>query len=129
MEADILSHEERISDMNEQADALMKSEQFDTQDIDNKRSKLNEHFAKVKELATNRQSRLTEANTLHNFFRYYLQIAINYLSITYLFLTTYELVLNTFFYVFTNFLGTLLMKNLGSKKRNYWLDLMIMAEI
>ena len=85
MEADILSHEERISDMNEQADALMKSEQFDTQDIDNKRSKLNEHFAKVKELATNRQSRLTEANTLHNFFRYttYL-IAIYYLPTTYL---------------------------------------------
>ena len=78
MEADILSHEERISDMNEQADALMKSEQFDTQDIDNKRSKLNEHFAKVKELATNRQSRLTEANTLHNFFRYY-QLPIFYL--------------------------------------------------
>ena len=78
LEADILSHEERISDMNEQADALMKSEQFDTQDIDNKRSKLNEHFAKVKELATNRQSRLTEANTLHNFFRYY-QLPIFYL--------------------------------------------------
>ena len=80
LEADILSHEERISDMNEQADALMKSEQFDTQDIDNKRSKLNEHFAKVKELATNRQSRLTEANTLHNFFRYFTHL-FSYLAV------------------------------------------------
>merc|ERR1719273_535633 len=69
LEADILAHEERISDMNEQADALMKSEQFDTQDIDNKRIKINEHFAKIKDAASSRQSRLTEANTLHNFFR------------------------------------------------------------
>ena len=69
LEADILSHEERINDMNEQADTLVTCEQFDTQDIDDKRNKLNAHFAKIKELATNRQSRLTEANTLHNFFR------------------------------------------------------------
>lgn len=29
VEADILSHEDRIKDMNEQADSLIKSEQFD----------------------------------------------------------------------------------------------------
>ena len=30
LEADILAHEERISDMNEQADSLVSCEQFDT---------------------------------------------------------------------------------------------------
>ena len=30
VEADILSHEDRIKDMNEQADSLVKSGQFDT---------------------------------------------------------------------------------------------------
>ena len=69
LEADISSHEERIADMNEQANSLVSCEQFDTADIDNKRTKINQHFAKVKELANSRQSRLTEANTLHNFFR------------------------------------------------------------
>ena len=33
LEADILAHEERISDMNEQADSLVSCEQFDTDDI------------------------------------------------------------------------------------------------
>lgn len=69
LEADILSHEERITDMNNQADSLVSCEQFDSADIDNKRTRINVHFQKVKTLATSRQSRLNEANTLHTFFR------------------------------------------------------------
>merc|ERR1712051_1069721 len=69
LEADILAHEERISDLNEQADSLVSCEQFDTEDIENKRTKIVEHFTKIKDLGAGRQSRLTEANTLHNFFR------------------------------------------------------------
>ena len=69
VEADILSHEDRIADMNQQADSLISSEQFDAQDIQEKRAGLNERFADIKELATQRQERLLEANTLHQFFR------------------------------------------------------------
>merc|ERR1712051_736393 len=69
LEADILANEERISDLNEQADSLVSCEQFDTEDIENKRTKIVEHFTKIKDLGAGRQSRLTEANTLHNFFR------------------------------------------------------------
>merc|ERR1719192_1577442 len=65
IEADILSHEDRMSDMNEQAESLIQSEQFDVQDIQEKRSGLNEGFQSVKQLAEQRASRLTEANTLH----------------------------------------------------------------
>merc|ERR1719259_58066 len=58
-----------MADMNEQAESLISSEQFDVQDIQEKRSSLNERFAHIKELADARASRLTEANTLHQFFR------------------------------------------------------------
>merc|ERR1719259_817751 len=58
-----------MADMNEQAESLISSEQFDVQDIQEKRSSLNDRFASIKELADARASRLTEANTLHQFFR------------------------------------------------------------
>merc|ERR1719295_2003517 len=64
IEADISSHEDRMADMNEQAESLISSEQFDVQDIQEKRSSLNDRFASIKELADARASRLTEANTL-----------------------------------------------------------------
>ena len=37
VEADIIAHEDRISDMNEQADSLVESGQFDSADIRDKR--------------------------------------------------------------------------------------------
>ena len=58
-----------MADMNEQAESLISSEQFDVQDIQEKRSGLNDRFTMIKELAETRASRLTEANTLHQFFR------------------------------------------------------------
>merc|ERR1719295_2432848 len=69
VEADILSHEDRIKDMNEQADSLISSEQFDAKDIEEKRSNLNERYKYIQDLAAQRQGRLNEANTLHQFFR------------------------------------------------------------
>merc|ERR1719259_419011 len=69
IEADILSHEDRIKDMNEQADSLISSEQFDAKDIEEKRSNLNERYKYIQDLAAQRQGRLNEANTLHQFFR------------------------------------------------------------
>merc|ERR1739844_743760 len=69
VEADILSHEDRIKDMNEQADSLISSEQFDAGDIEEKRKSINERYKQVEELAADRQTRLNEAITLHQFFR------------------------------------------------------------
>merc|ERR1719362_1177225 len=69
VEADILSHEDRIKDMNEQADSLISSEQFDAKDIEEKRSNLNERYQHIQDLAAHRRALLNEANTLHQFFR------------------------------------------------------------
>jgi spectrin alpha len=69
VEADIQAHEERISDMNDQADSLIESGQFDAGAIQEKRGSINERFERVKNLAGHRQARLNEANTLHQFFR------------------------------------------------------------
>ena len=69
VEADILSHEDRIKDMNEQADSLVNSGQFDADDIEDKRKTINQRYNNVQALASDRQSRLNEAITLHQFFR------------------------------------------------------------
>jgi len=69
VEADITAHEERVRDMNEQADSLVSSEQFDSADIDEKRTSITQRFERIQTVAYSRQSRLTEANTLHQFFR------------------------------------------------------------
>ncbi|XP_032521109.1 spectrin alpha chain isoform X1 [Danaus plexippus] len=69
VEADIQAHEDRISDMNAQADALVSSGQFDSAGIGARRSAINERFEKVRGLAAHRRALLHEANTLHQFFR------------------------------------------------------------
>lgn len=69
VEADIQAHEDRIKDMNEQADSLIESGQFDTANIQEKRQSINERYERIKNLAAHRQARLNEANTLHQFFR------------------------------------------------------------
>ena len=69
VEADINAHEERIKDMNDQADSLIESEQFDAAAIQEKRQSINSRFERVKNLGAHRQSRLNEAYTLHQFFR------------------------------------------------------------
>ncbi|XP_065169865.1 spectrin alpha chain isoform X2 [Atheta coriaria] len=69
VEADIQAHEDRIKDMNDQADSLIESGQFDTANIQEKRQSINERYERIKNLAAHRQARLNEANTLHQFFR------------------------------------------------------------
>jgi spectrin alpha len=64
-----LSHDDRIRDMNEQANSLIESGQFDMKDIDEKRNVINERYNHIKDLAAHRQNILNEANTLHQFFR------------------------------------------------------------
>ena len=64
-----MAHEDRIKDMNEQADSLIKSKQFDDNDINSKRDGINERYKHIQDLAAHRQSHLNEANTLHQFFR------------------------------------------------------------
>lgn len=69
VEADIGAHEDRIRDMNTQADGLVESGQFDTASIQEKRHSINERYERIKNLADHRRTRLNEANTLHQFFR------------------------------------------------------------
>ncbi|XP_053988880.1 spectrin alpha chain isoform X1 [Hylaeus anthracinus] len=69
VEADIQAHEERIKDMNAQADSLIESGQFDAAGIQEKRQSINERYERIRNLAGHRQARLNEANTLHQFFR------------------------------------------------------------
>ncbi|XP_051167041.1 spectrin alpha chain [Leptopilina boulardi] len=69
VEADIQAHEERIKDMNAQADSLIESGQFDAAGIQEKRQSINERYERIRNLAAHRQARLNEANTLHQFFR------------------------------------------------------------
>lgn len=69
VEADIMAHDDRIKDMNQQADSLISSEQFDVQDIQDKRVSIDARYKHIQDLAAHRQSLLNEANTLHQFFR------------------------------------------------------------
>lgn len=69
VEADIHAHEDRIKDMNVQADSLVESGQFDSAGIQEKRQSINERYERIRNLAAHRQARLNEANTLHQFFR------------------------------------------------------------
>jgi len=69
VEADIIAHEDRISDMNEQADSLVESGQFDSADIRDKRDGITKRYKHIQDLAAHRQSLLNERNTLQQFFR------------------------------------------------------------
>lgn len=69
VEADIQAHDDRIKDMNSQADSLIDSGQFDASSIQEKRQSINERYERIKNLAAHRQARLNEGNTLHQFFR------------------------------------------------------------
>ena len=62
VEADILSHEDRIKDMNEQADSLVNSGQFDADDIEDKRKTINQRYNNVQALASDRHINITFIN-------------------------------------------------------------------
>uniref|UniRef100_T1GCF3 SH3 domain-containing protein n=1 Tax=Megaselia scalaris TaxID=36166 RepID=T1GCF3_MEGSC len=66
---DIQAHEDRIKDMNSQAESLVGSGQFDSAGIQEKCQSINERYERICNLAAHRQARLNEALTLHQFFR------------------------------------------------------------
>ncbi|XP_014681189.1 PREDICTED: spectrin alpha chain, non-erythrocytic 1-like [Priapulus caudatus] len=68
-EADIAVHEDRMNEMNKQADELADSEQFDADAILERKNSINTRFEHIRGLATGRRDRLNEAHTLHQFFR------------------------------------------------------------
>ena len=65
----ILVFQERIKDLNKQADAFIESDVLDTEDIKHTKTSINERYERVVTLAEHRRARLDEANTLHQFFR------------------------------------------------------------
>ena len=69
VEADISAHDDRIREMNEQADSLVKSKNFKENGIDGKRELINQRYKKVRALADHRQTTLNDTYTLHQFFR------------------------------------------------------------
>ncbi|MGH0132604.1 UNVERIFIED_CONTAM: hypothetical protein FKN15_040755 [Acipenser sinensis] len=69
LEADISAHEDRLKDLNGQADSLMTSSAFDTTQVKDKRDAVNSRFAKIKSMAGGRRSKLNESHRLHQFFR------------------------------------------------------------
>ncbi|XP_056875429.1 spectrin alpha chain, non-erythrocytic 1 isoform X4 [Takifugu flavidus] len=69
LEADISAHEDRLKDLNGQADSLMGSDAFDTSQVKDKRNGVNERFTKIKTMAASRRAKLNESHRLHQFFR------------------------------------------------------------
>lgn len=69
LEADISAHEDRLKDLNSQADSLMTSSAFDTSQVKEKRDTINGRFQKIKSMATSRRAKLSESHRLHQFFR------------------------------------------------------------
>ncbi|XP_014341661.1 spectrin alpha chain, non-erythrocytic 1 isoform X9 [Latimeria chalumnae] len=69
LEADISAHEDRLKDLNGQADSLMTSSAFDTSQVKDKRDTINSRFQKIKTMAAARRANLNESHRLHQFFR------------------------------------------------------------
>jgi len=69
IEADVQSHEEQIKELNTTADQFINNNLFDTEAIKDTISSINQRSDAVKEQALQRRNRLSEANTLFQFFR------------------------------------------------------------
>jgi spectrin alpha len=69
LDADVRAHEDRVRDLNDQAEAFIDSGMWDTDSIREKKQSINERYERVRTLAAHRRTRLDEANTLHQFFR------------------------------------------------------------
>lgn len=61
--------QDRLKDLNGQADSLMASNAFDTSQVKDKRDAVNGRFAKIKSMAAGRRAKLNESHRLHQFFR------------------------------------------------------------
>lgn len=69
IEADVQSHEEQVKELNATADQFIANNLFDTEAIKGTISSINDRSNAVKGLAVRRRNRLSEANTLFQFFR------------------------------------------------------------
>uniref|UniRef100_A0A4W5NIC1 Spectrin alpha, non-erythrocytic 1 n=1 Tax=Hucho hucho TaxID=62062 RepID=A0A4W5NIC1_9TELE len=69
LEADISAHEDRLKDLNGQADSLTASTAFDPTQVKDKRDAVNGRFSKIKSMAAGRRAKLNESHRLHQFFR------------------------------------------------------------
>lgn len=69
MEADITAHDDRIKDLNNQADQFVEAQVWEAESINERKRTINERYEKIKELAIHRRNRLSEANTMHQFLR------------------------------------------------------------
>jgi len=69
IEADVQSHEEQIKELNATADQFIANNLFDTEAIKATINSINARSDAVKEQALQRRNRLSEANTLFQFFR------------------------------------------------------------
>lgn len=69
LEADVMAHDDRIKDLNENANVLVEGGMFDSDSIREKMNSINDRYDKVRTQAAHRRTRLNEANTLHQFFR------------------------------------------------------------
>ncbi|KAL5013103.1 hypothetical protein ScPMuIL_011654 [Solemya velum] len=69
LEADIAAHEDRIKDLNTQADEFCDAGVWDSESIVTRKTKINERYDHIKEYAIHRRNRLNEANTMHQFLR------------------------------------------------------------
>lgn len=61
--------QDRLKDLNGQADSLMASNAFDTSQVKDKRDAVNGRFGKIKSMAAGRRAKLNESHRLHQFFR------------------------------------------------------------
>lgn len=61
--------QDRLKDLNGQADSLMTSSAFDTSQVKDKRDTINGRFQKIKSMAASRRAKLNESHRLHQFFR------------------------------------------------------------
>lgn len=61
--------QDRLKDLNSQADSLMTSSAFDTSQVKEKRDTINGRFQKIKNMAASRRAKLSESHRLHQFFR------------------------------------------------------------
>ncbi|CAE1318323.1 SPTA [Acanthosepion pharaonis] len=68
LEADVGAHEDRIKDLNTQADQFLEAG-WDVESIAERKKTINERYEKIKELASQRRLRLNDSNTRHQFMR------------------------------------------------------------
>ncbi len=69
IEADVLTHEEQIKELNDTANQFINNNLFDTDLTKSTIDSINQRYARVKDTIAQRRQRLNEANTLFQFFR------------------------------------------------------------